>query len=239
MRNIATDMESSSETMRIERASLHDMVVSRIRDMIIEGLIDVGARIHEGQLCRQLGVSRTPLREALKVLASEGLVELIPSRGAVVRRLTRKDAHDMMDVLAHLERMAAPLTCLNASDAQIREIRRLHDEMLELYAARDRLRYFKRNQQIHSLLIALSGNESLYLVHDILQTRMRRIRFIGDRTEETWAEAVTDHEEMMRALETRDGQGLAIAMADHIIRGWERIKNVIDPDDAASQKLFQ
>ena len=166
-------------------------------------------------------------------------LELIHSRGAVVRRLTRKDAHDMMDVLAHLERMAAPLTCLNASDAQIREIRRLHDEMLELYAARDRLRYFKRNQQIHSLLVALSGNESLYLVHDILQTRMRRIRFIGDRTEETWAEAVTDHEEMMRALETRDGQGLAIAMADHIIRGWERIKNVIDPDDAASQKLFQ
>jgi DNA-binding GntR family transcriptional regulator len=211
------------------------MVVSRIRDMIIEGLLEVGARIHEGQLCRQLGVSRTPLREALKVLASEGLVELIPSRGAVVCRLTRKDARDMMEVLAHLERMAAPLTCLNAPDAQIREIRRLHDEMLEIYAAHDRLRYFKLNQRIHSMLIALCGNESLYLVHDILQTRMRRIRFIGDRTDEGWAAAVADHEEMMKALEARDGQRLAAAMVDHITGSWERIKNVISPDDAAPQ----
>jgi hypothetical protein len=67
--NIQTDTEPPSDAMRIERASLHDVVVSRIRDMIIEGLIEVGARIHEGDLCRQLGVSRTPLREALKVLA--------------------------------------------------------------------------------------------------------------------------------------------------------------------------
>ncbi|MDR2613826.1 MAG: GntR family transcriptional regulator [Candidatus Accumulibacter sp.] len=233
--NVSTEGEAPSEAMRIERASLHDMVVSRIRDMIIEGLLEVGARIHEGQLCRQLGVSRTPLREALKVLASEGLVELIPSRGAVVRRLTRKDARDMMEVLAHLERMAAPMTCLKASDAQIREIRRLHDEMLDLYAARDRLRYFKLNQRIHSLLVALSDNESLYLVHDILQTRMRRIRFIGDRTEETWAAAVADHEAMMRALEARDGEGLATAMAEHITSSWERIKNAIGPDDGAPQ----
>ena len=134
-----TDVESPSEAVRIERASLHNVVVSRIRDMIIEGLIAVGARIHEGQLCQQLGISRTPLREALKVLASEGLVELVPSRGAVVRRMTRKDAHDMMNVLAHLEQMAGSLTCQNATDAQIREVRRLHDEMLKFYAARDRL----------------------------------------------------------------------------------------------------
>jgi DNA-binding GntR family transcriptional regulator len=225
--NLLTDVESSSETVRIERASLHDMVVSRIRDMIIEGLIVVDARIHEGQLCQQLGISRTPLREALKVLASEGLVDLVPGRGAVARRLTPKDARDMLDVLAHLERIAGPLTCRNASDAQIQEIRRLHEEMLKRYAARDRLPYFKLNQQIHSMLIALAGNESLSLVHGILQTRMKRIRFLGDRTDETWAQAVSDHEEMMTALEDRDGQRLSTAMADHLSRTWERIKSVI------------
>ena len=222
-----TDVESPSEAVRIERASLHNVVVSRIRDMIIEKLITVGARIHEGQLCQQLGISRTPLREALKVLASEGLVELVPSRGAVVRRMTRKDAHDMMKVLAHLEQMAGSLTCQNATDAQIREIRRLHDEMLRFYAARDRLQYFKLNQQIHSTLIALTGNESLCLVHDILQTRMKRIRFIGDKKEESWAAAVSDHEEMMAALEARDGQRLSAAMVDHLMGSWERIKSAI------------
>jgi DNA-binding GntR family transcriptional regulator len=133
----------------------------------------------------------------------------------------------MMDVLAHLERMAAPLTCRNASDTQIQEVRRLHGDMLKFYAARDRLRYFKLNQQIHSTLIALTGNESLRLVHDILQTRMKRIRFIGDRTEETWAAAVADHEEMIAALEARDGQRLSTALANHVMESWERVKSVI------------
>lgn len=219
--------EAATEAIRIERRTLHGVVVSRIRDMIIEGLIPVGVRIHEGQLCQQLGISRTPLREALKVLASEGLVELIPSRGAMVRRLTKKDARDMLDVLAHLEAMAGGLTCRNATEAQIREVRRLHDEMLRFYAARDRLPYFKLNQQIHSLLIALTGNESLCLVHDILQTRMKRIRYIGDQREESWEAAVRDHEEMMAALETRDGPRLSAALVDHLKGTWERIKSAI------------
>ena len=215
------------EAVRIERASLHDVVVSRIRDMIIEGYIAVGERIHEGQLCQQLGISRTPLREALKVLASEGLVELFPNRGAVVYRLTWKEVRDMMDVLAHLERMAAPLTCQNASDEEIGEIRRLHAEMLGFYVKRDRLHYFKLNQQIHSMLIASSGNKPLYMVHDILLTRMKRIRYIGDRTEETWAAAIAEHEEMMAALEARDGERLAKTLVDHVTESWERVKSVI------------
>lgn len=221
------DAEASVEAVRIERPTLHNVVVSRIRDMIIEGLLPVGVRIHEGQLCQQLGISRTPLREALKVLASEGLVELIPSRGAMVRQLTRKDAHDMLDVLSHLEAMAGPLICQNASDEDIREVRRLHDEMIGFYERRERLPYFKLNQQIHSLLISLAGNESLSLVHDILQTRMKRIRFIGDRTEVSWKGAMDDHEEMIAALEARDGDRLSAALVNHLKGSWERIKNAI------------
>ena len=138
-------MVSSSEVIPIERPTLHAIVVSRIRDMVIEGSLPAGVRIHEGQLGEQLGISRTPLREALKVLASEGLVELIPSRGAVVTTLTPKAAQDMLDVLKQLEAMAAPLICQHASDEDIREIRRLHHEMLGFYANRSRLEYFKLN----------------------------------------------------------------------------------------------
>ena len=225
--NTAPAAEYTPEALRIERASLHNTVVSRIRDMIIEGLIEVGTRIHEGQLCEQLGISRTPLREALKVLASEGLVELVPGRGALVRQLTKKDAHDMMKVLAHLECMAGPLICEVASDAQIKEIRRLHDAMLDFYEVRNRLQYFKLNQQIHSLLIVLTGNESLKLAHEILQTRMKRIRYIGDKKETSWTAAVADHQEIIEALEARDGQRLSSAMVDHLMKSWERIKDAI------------
>lgn len=217
----------ASEVVRIERPTLHNVVVSRLRDMIIEGQLPSGVRIHEGRVGEQLGVSRTPLREALKVLANEGLVELIPNRGATVRKLTAKEVRDMLDVLATLEELAGSLTCQNASDTDIQEVRRLHDEMLQFYAARDRLPYFKRNQQIHSALISLSGNESLAMVHDMLQSRMKQIRYLGHRTEDQWAAAVADHEDMIGALEARDGPRLSSAMANHLARTWDRIKTAI------------
>ena len=123
--------------------------------------------------------------------------------------------------------MAGPLTCQNATDEQISEVRSLHDEMLKFYETRDRLQYFKLNQQIHSLLISLTGNDSLCLVHDILQARMRRIRFIGEQNEQSWQSAMQDHEEMMAALETRDGARLSAALVNHLKGTWERIKNAI------------
>ncbi len=217
-------MSSHSDVVPIARPTLHAIVVSRLRDMVIEGTLPAGGRIHEGQLGEQLGVSRTPLREALKVLASEGLVELIPSRGAVVTTLTQKTAQDMLDVLKELEAMAAPLICANASDEEIAEICRLHEEMLGYYATRSRLEYFKLNQQIHSRLVSLAGNESLSLVYEILQTRMKRIRFLGDRKDDSWRAAVEDHEQIIKALKSRNGPALAQTMVEHVTSSWDRIK---------------
>ena len=221
------DVSTESEIAPIERSTLHDVVVTRLRDMIIEGQLLAGNRVHEGDLCQQLGISRTPLREALKVLAMEGLVELNPGRGATVRKLTAKDIQDMLSVLSVLENLAGRLTCQMATDEDIREVRRLHDEMLSFYADGDRLPYFKRNQQIHSLLITLSGNESLALVHDLLQTRLKRIRYIGDRKPDTWSAAVADHEEMITALEARDGEKLSAALVEHLSSTWDRVKDEI------------
>src|SRR3712207_3743864 len=128
-----------SGVLPVSRRSLHDELVGRVHDMIIDGQLPPGARIHEGQLGQALGVSRTPLREALKFLASEGLIDLVPGRGAVVRTLTPKDVRNMLDVLSALEALAGKLACRNATDAQIAEVRRLHDEMMAFYAARNRL----------------------------------------------------------------------------------------------------
>ncbi|HEY3565275.1 MAG TPA: GntR family transcriptional regulator, partial [Casimicrobiaceae bacterium] len=82
----------------LNRRSLHDEVVDRVRSLIVEGHLPPQTRIHEGDLGKALGVSRTPLREALKVLASEGLIDLVPGRGAIVRKLTDKDVREMLDV---------------------------------------------------------------------------------------------------------------------------------------------
>jgi DNA-binding GntR family transcriptional regulator len=218
---------ADAEVGRIERPTLHSAVVSRLRDMITEGQLPPGMRVHEGQLGKQLGVSRTPLREALKVLASEGLVDLVPNHGALVRSLTPKDVKDMLAVLAALEQLAGRLACQNATEAGVAEIRRLHDEMLEFHRARDLLGYFKHNQQIHSSIIALSGNDSLVLMQGMLQSQMKRIRFLGNRSDESWAGAVADHEEMMAALEARDGERLGRALSDHLSRTWDRVQHAL------------
>src|SRR4051794_41121382 len=126
--------------------------------MIIEGQLAPGSRIHEGQLGQALGVSRTPLREALKYLASEGLIDLVPGRGAVVRQLTPQDVRDMLAVLIALETLAGRLACRNATEAQIAGVRKTHDRMMDFYSRRKRLEYYKLNQAIHTAIVNLSGN---------------------------------------------------------------------------------
>src|SRR5205807_4012772 len=121
----------------IVRQNLHNAIVTRVRDMIIEGVLEPGARIHEGNLGLSLGVSRTPLREALKFLASEGLIELVPTRGAVVRRFSPQDVQDSLSVLGYLEGLAGRFACARATDEEIAEIRAVHDAMMGFYNARD------------------------------------------------------------------------------------------------------
>ncbi|MCC7275711.1 MAG: GntR family transcriptional regulator [Alphaproteobacteria bacterium] len=211
----------------IVRQSLHDAVVSRLRDMIIEGVLAPGTRIHEGNLGRELGVSRTPLREALKFLASEGLIELVPTRGAVVRRFSPKDVRDGLAVLGTLEALAGRLACENAGADDLARIRLLHDEMMRLYAARDRLPYFKLNQEIHAAILRSGGNEALSYVHGILQARLKRIRYIGNDSPEKWAGAVADHEAIIAALEARDADALARTLEAHMAATWERVRDAI------------
>lgn len=208
----------------IRRTALHDTLVSHLRDMIIEGDLSPGTRLHEGQLGEQLGVSRTPLREAIKYLASEGLVELVPSRGAVVKRFSAKDVHDMLTVLQTLEELAGKLACEAASDAGIAEVRALHDEMVHRYKVGDRLQYYKLNQQIHSAIVQLAENAALADMHSVLQTRLKRIRFIGHEGPEKWAAAVAEHDEMIVALEARDKAKLSEVLGRHLMNAWERVR---------------
>jgi DNA-binding GntR family transcriptional regulator len=218
---------SPSPIVPLSRPTLHGQLVDRVRTLIVEGQLAPGTRIHEGELGKALGVSRTPLREALKVLASEGLVELVQGRGAVVRKLTGKDVAEMLDVLRALETLAARLACRNATDAQIAALRRTHDEMIAFYEAGNRLDYYWRNQAIHAGLADLSGNALLATMHATIQARMKRIRFIGNEDPGGWTAAVAEHREMIAALEARDEARLAAVVARHLDETWKRVANKV------------
>lgn len=224
--SVAVD-PSMTDVVPVSRRTLHDELVGRIRDMIIEGRLAPGTRVHEGQLGQALGVSRTPLREALKFLASEGLIELVPGRGAVVAVLTPADVRNMLDVLAALEVLAGRLCCRHASDPDIAGVRQLHDEMMAFYADGNRLEYYRRNQAIHTAIAQLSGNAFLAATHQAIQSRLKRIRFIGHEGPEKWRGAVAEHEAMIAALEGRDADRLAAVLERHLEQTWERIKDAL------------
>jgi DNA-binding GntR family transcriptional regulator len=211
----------------IRRLSLHDQVATRVRDMIIEGGLEPGSRINEGALGASLGVSRTPLREALKTLAGEGLIDFVPARGAIVRKLTPQAVASTLEVMAALEALAGRLACARAGDAGISGVRRIHDRMLSLYARRKRLEYYKLNQAIHTEIVRLAANPELATVHGVMQARLKRIRFLGNSGPENWAAAVAEHEEMIVALEARNGEALAEVLTRHMENSWARVKDVI------------
>lgn len=202
--------------MRIVKGSLHDEAVSRIRDLIVEGQLEPGSKISEKQLCEMFGISRTPLREALKVLAREGLLELLPNRGARVAKLTRKDLADLFNVMGALEGLAGELACAGVTEAALSEIRALHHEMLAHYARGDRAAYFRVNQAIHEAFIAAADNRVLSTLYDSLRGRIRPARFMSSVTRERWDEAVREHGEMLEALSRRDGPRMRELLQEHL-----------------------
>ncbi len=201
---------------KILQRNLYREVADRIGELIEHGELAPGERISEKQLCERFGVSRTPLREALKVLATEGLIELLPNRGARVVRLTFKKVKDTYDLMAALEGLSGELACQHISDAEIKAVRKLHDTMLEHYHQRDLASYFIVNQQIHESILAASRNEVLQEMYSNLSQRVKRVRYSKKMTQKFWRQAVQDHENMIEALEARDSPRLGQILRDHL-----------------------
>lgn len=195
---------------------LHETVVDRLRDLIVHGELPPETKLNERVLSDQLGISRTPLREALKYLASEGLVTLLPNRGAIVATLDRARVIEIFAVLGALEALAGDLACRHASDADINEIRALHFEMLAHHARGQLADYFRCNQQIHIRIVESTGNRTLAATYRALNAHVRRARYMANLSRERWDRAVAEHQDMLAALEARDGARLQALLRDHL-----------------------
>lgn len=211
----------------IARRALHDEVVRRLRDLIIEGDLAPGTRIPERELCERFGISRTPLREALKVLASEGLVDLQHHRGALVSRLTPEAVDDMFQVMGALEALAGESACERVQDQDIAEIESLHRQMLEHYQRQELYEYFQLNQRIHERLVEAAGNPVLSNLYRSLSVRIRRARYMANLSPERWKQAVAEHEQILVALRARDGQRLSRLLREHLLHKAVVVKAVL------------
>jgi DNA-binding GntR family transcriptional regulator len=214
-------MERHSE--HIVRSSLHDTLVTHLRELILKGELRPGDKLPEQKLCERFGVSRTPMREAVKVLAAEGVLRLLINRGAVVAETTPEEIEELFPIMAALEAVAGEQACRNASNAQIARLRQLHDEMVAHYQAGQESAYLRHNRLIHEAIIEMTKNATLAGMYQQILTRIHCIRFIIGKTGDQWKQAIGEHEQIIAALERRDGKRLAELLKAHVLETTVRI----------------
>jgi DNA-binding GntR family transcriptional regulator len=217
-----TNSESGQQTagpatMRLERQRLHDTVVEHLRHLIVEGVLAPGTKLNERELCETLGISRTPLREAMKVLGAEGLVDILPNRGASVSRMSETEIWETFELMSGLEALSGELACERITAVELAEIKALHYAMLSCKAQNDLPGYYSRNQAIHDKINEAARNSVLRHTYLTLNRRLQALRFKSNFRADKWDSAVHDHEEMIKALDARDGKKLSAVLRQHLL----------------------
>ena len=209
-------MNRPEPALGISRRYLHDEVAARLRELILDGELEPRARVNELELCERFGISRTPLREAIKILATEGLLELLPNRGARVASISEQELDELLEVVAGLEATAAELACRHITEAEFEAIEGLHDAMVAAWRRADDPAYFELNRTIHEAIMRASRNATLQAIYANLSGRIQRARYGAHKTPEQWQRAVEEHGRMVEFLRARDGTSLAALMREHI-----------------------
>ena len=204
--------------IRLSRAGLHEQAASRLRTLIIRGSLGPGEPLNESDLSDALGVSRTPLREALKLLAAEGLVELRLNRSAVVAALRPDEIADLFEAVSGIERTAAELAAVRMTPRDHQKLRGLQERMERHHDAGELGDYFEINQQIHGLIVAGARNATLKATHDWLLARVERARLLALSAQGRWQESVAEHRLILQALEARDAEAAGKLLAHHVRR---------------------
>lgn len=202
--------------VELSQLALPHQAAQRLRGMLIEGVIAPGAKLNERELSERLNISRTPLREAIKMLASEGLVELLPNRGAVALSLNEQDVIDTFEVMANLEAQSGELAAARVTESELAEIKALHYEMLASFMRRDLPRYYALNAQIHARINAAAKNPVLTRTYAQLNARLQALRFRSNQDGQKWQHAVREHEQMIVALEARDCAAMRKVLIGHL-----------------------
>jgi DNA-binding GntR family transcriptional regulator len=197
--------------------TLHADLLSGLRDLVNQGDLAPGARVPERSLCERFGVSRTPLREVLKVLAAEGLVELLPNRGARIATLGDDHLFHLFEVIGLLEAEGGRLACARITPDAVAEIQGLHYRMYAHFLRHELPEYFALNQQIHAAILTAAANPVLSSSFASLAGRITRARYMSNRMNPArWQQAMDEHEAMLALLLQRDGEGLAALLRQHL-----------------------
>jgi len=212
--------------MRLVHNSLHDEVAVLLREQIFAGTLAPGSFIEEAALCESLKISRTPLREALKVLSAEGLVRHEPRRGCFVNEVTEQDLDEIFPVIALLEGRCAYEAAHNASDADLAVLETLHLRLEKHARAKRIVDYYETNFTIHEAIITLANNRWLAQVIADLRKILKLARLQQLRAPGRLEQSLSEHLAVFAALKARDCEGAEAAMRTHLTRQRDALRDL-------------
>jgi DNA-binding GntR family transcriptional regulator len=215
----------------LTRSTLPQAAAERLRALIIEGALAPGTRLNERELSEQLGVSRTPLREAFRLLAADGLLTQLPNRGVQVVALSREDVRHAFEVMASLEGLAGELAAGRVTDADLAELGMLQGDLEKAHRRRDLPAYYRVNRAIHDRITAIAANPVLAQTCRTLNARLHALRFRSNLNGAKWERAVAEHRSMIGALAARDGAALRDLLVRHLHAKLQAVLEEMDRQD--------
>lgn len=206
---------------------LRDVVFNTLRDNILTGEMKPGERLMEIHLADKLGVSRTPIREAIRMLELEGLVTMIPRRGAEVAQISSKGLRDVLEVRQALDALAIELACDRITEEEISALRKACDRFAETTKTQDVVKIAGADVDLHDIIVKAAGNDRLAQMVGNLSQQMYRYRLEHIKDVTQHERLIEEHEEIYRCLKNRDKEGGAKAIKTHIYNQEQSVLNQI------------
>lgn len=219
-----------SQNILYDSKPLRELIADRIRADIIKGTFNEGERLVEPKLAETLGISRTPIREALRQLEGEGFIEIVPRRGAVVKQITIKDLDDLYAIKANLEGLAASLAVGNMTSKEIEKLKRINEKFYDIAKGNKSAvdEYLSYNVDFHNVFINFSKNHKLIEILDSLSKNFQRFKGILVAKADRSADAYQQHLKIIEAFESGNSELAELTVREHIISSWEYLRKSID-----------
>ncbi len=221
---------------RISIKALHQEVADRIRELIRNGHLKKGDRIVETEICQLLGISRTPLREALRVLSAEGLIVIVPNKGAHVAEPSMQEIREMFDVMAILEGVCARVAAEKMTDAQFKKLRQLHEKLEQHYQAGNDQKYLKVNHEFHVLIQTIAGNKVLDEVVNGLRQKILLYRYRQLYQPDRFDASMQEHRDLFKAFKSRNPDKAERMMKKHLMGQCEALVNLYENGEAGTHR---
>ena len=209
-------MEPKFEVKMDEFLPLRDVVFNTLRQAILRGELKPGERLMEIQLANKLGVSRTPIREAIRKLGLEGLVLMIPRKGAEVAEITEKNMLDVLEVRRALEELAVKLACERITEEEIQELKDAADAFQKILSEKDITKIAEADEAFHDVIFKSTGNDRLIQLLNSLREQMYRYRLEYLKREEYHPQLLEEHQQIIDRITRKDQSEAAELIDRHI-----------------------